>query len=128
MGPSARVANKNTGFTSLASSWIQLCDNAEYCCSIFISLNLVLWGSPSYKDDWHEFIRVSKCLSCFFLSSLSTHCPNPTFPVLPVSLVCYIFLPLYQIPSKYLHVFCKIPFGCHIFFNINNFYFICSEA
>ena len=38
MGPSARVANKNTGFTSLASSRIQLYDNAEYCCSIFSSL------------------------------------------------------------------------------------------
>ena len=47
MGPSAQVANKNTGFTSLASSWIQLYDNAEYCCSIFISLNLVLWDSLS---------------------------------------------------------------------------------
>ena len=28
-GPSARVANQNTGFASLACSWIQLYDNAE---------------------------------------------------------------------------------------------------
>ena len=46
MGPSARVANQNTGFTSLACSRIQLYHKyAEYCCSIFISINLVLWGS-----------------------------------------------------------------------------------
>ena len=125
MSQSARVANQNTGFTSLTCSRIQLYDNAEYCSSIFSSLGftkLIKMTGMNLKELANGF------LVSFFLSSLSTHCANPTFPVLPVSLVCYIFLPLYQIPSKYLHVFCKIPFGCHIFFNINNFYFICSEA
>ena len=70
MSQSARVANQNTGFTSLTCSRIQLYDNAEYCCSIFSSLGfpkLIKMTGMNLKELANDF------LVSFFLSFFTQH-------------------------------------------------------
>ena len=73
MGPSAGVANKNTGFTSLTCSQIQLYDNAEYCCSIFSSLGfskLIKMTGMNLKELANVFL-----VSFFVYSALIVQIP-----------------------------------------------------